>query len=212
MTSSHTAEGSDPAQAGAVVLASASTVRATLLRQAGVSITVAPAGVDESALKQAMQAEQAPAREIATALAELKAQRVSQNHPDAMVIGADQVLVCEDRLFDKPVGRVGARATLEALRGRPHELISAVAVARTGAVIWRHVATARLIARPYSDAFIEAYLDAVGDAALSSVGAYQLEGPGIQLFARVDGDYFTILGLPLLPLLDFLRGHGIVQA
>jgi len=212
MTRSQTAEGGASEQAGAVVLASASTVRATLLRRAGVDVAVRPAGVDEDALKQAMQAERAPAREIATALAELKAQRVSQNHPDALVIGADQVLVCEDRLFDKPVARADARATLEALRGRAHDLVSAVAVARTGAVIWRHVATARLTARPYSDAFIEAYLDAVGDAALQSVGAYQLEGRGIQLFARIDGDYFTILGLPLLPLLDFLRGHGIVQA
>jgi len=211
MTSSQDVSENGPGTNGAVVLASASTARAGLLRNTGVPVEIQPAGVDEAALKLAMQAEHAPARDIAMALAELKAVRVSQRRPMEMVIGADQVLVCDGQMFDKPGDLDAARETLRQLRGRTHELLSAVVVARGGAVIWRHIDSARLQMRDYSDAFIDAYLRSTGDGVLASVGAYQLEGFGVQLFNRVDGDYFVILGLPLLPLLDFLRGHGIVQ-
>jgi len=195
-----------------VVLASASAIRATLLRQAGIPVEIAPAHIDESALKHAMRAERASAADCAAALAALKAQRVSSRHAGALVIGADQMLECDDVWFDKPADRAQAAATLRALRGKTHELLAAVTVMRDGAQLWQHVGHARLTMRSFSDDFVEAYLDALGAAALQSVGAYQLEGLGVQLFSHIDGDHFTILGLPLLPLLDFLRQHGVVPA
>ena len=146
------------------------------------------------------------------ALAELKAQRVSQRHKDALVIGADQMLQCGGIWFDKPPDLDHARGHLNALRGRTHELLSAVCVVRDGEVLWRHLESAQLTMRPFSDAFIDEYLAAAGDAVCASVGAYQLEGRGAQLFSCIKGDYFTILGLPLLPLLGFLVNHGVVTA
>ena len=145
-------------------------------------------------------------------LAELKAQRVSQRHKDALVIGADQMLQCGGIWFDKPADLDHARGHLIALRGKTHELLSAVCVVRDGEVLWRHLESAQLTMRPFSDAFIDEYLAAAGDAVCASVGAYQLEGRGAQLFSRIEGDYFTILGLPLLPLLGFLVNHGVVTA
>lgn len=198
------------ADAPALVLASASRSRAALLTNAGLGFTQDAARVDEAAVKAALQAEGAPADRAAETLAELKAQRVSARHPGALVIGADQMLECDGRWFDKAADRAEAAANLRALSGKPHRLISAVCLLRDGVRLWHHVAEARLTMRPLSDDFIAAYLDAVGEAALDSVGAYQLEGLGAQLFSRVEGDHFTILGLPLLPLLDFLRNHRVV--
>ena len=194
-----------------VVLASASAVRRTMLESAGVSVIVDPGRADEEEIKRAMKAAGAPAEAAAEKLAELKAQRVTSRHPGALVIGADQMLDCNGVWFDKPADRVHAAAHLAALSGKIHRLVSAAVVVRDGAPIWRQVGVVRLTMRVLSAEFIEAYLDAVGQRALASVGAYQLEGLGAQLFQRVEGDYFTVLGLPLLPLLGFLREHGVVR-
>jgi septum formation protein len=135
--------------------------------------------------------------------------RISRRHPGALVIGADQVLRHGEQLLDKPMDRAAARRQLTALRGQRHELISAVVAVRDGIRLWHHVGRAGLDMRDFSDSFLEHYLRTAGDAVLAAVGAYQLEGPGVQLFQRIEGDYFTILGLPLLPLLDFLRAQGV---
>ncbi len=193
-----------------VVLASASPSRAALLRQAGVPVVIEPARVDEGEVKTALAAEGADASLAAEALAELKAQRISRRHGSALVIGADQILDCDGVWHDKPEDLDQAARQLRALAGRTHRLVSAVCVVRQGTRIWHRVEEARLTVRPLGDRFIADYLAAVGPAALSSVGAYQLEGLGAQLFARIEGDYFTILGLPLLPLMDVLRNHGVV--
>lgn len=194
----------------AVVLASGSRTRAEMLERAGVRVTLAPAAVDEEEIKLAARAEGAPVEDVAEALAEMKAQRVTRKHPGALVIGADQMLDCEGRWFDKPRDRTAARAQLQELRGRTHRLVSCAVVIRDGERLWHHVDRARLTMRPFSDAFLDSYLNAAGDEVLQSVGAYHLEGLGAQLFHRVDGDFFTILGLPLLPLLGFLRVHGVI--
>jgi septum formation protein len=195
-----------------VILASASKSRANLLRAAGVNVEIVPAHADEEAVKNALKAEGATAAQCAETLAELKAVQVSQRHDNALVIGADQMLECEGAWFDKPADMAGARNHLVALRGKTHVLPTAVAVALNGARIWHHVATPRLTVRPYSDAFIDGYLKSAGTAVLSSVGAYQLEGLGAQLFSKIEGDFFTILGLPLLPLMAFLREHEVLPS
>ena len=192
----------------AVVLASASSIRYEMLRRAGVSLTVAPASIDEDEVKKALQADSATAMQAAETLAELKATKVSSKHDKALVIGADQVLESEGRWFDKPTNRVNAAAHLRALSGKRHTLATSVCVVRGGTRIWHHNAAAHLTMRPLSDEFIADYLDVAGDDVLNSVGAYHLEGVGAQLFARIEGDFFTILGLPLLPVLDVLRTHG----
>jgi septum formation protein len=192
-----------------VILASASKSRANLLRAAGVNVEIEPAHADEEAVKNALKAEGATAAQCAETLAELKAVQVSQRHDNALVIGADQMLECEGVWFDKPADISGARNHLVTLRGKTHVLPTAVCVALNGARIWHHVATPRLTVRSYSDAFIDDYLKIAGTAVLSSVGAYQLEGLGAQLFSKIEGDFFTILGLPLLPLLAFLREHEV---
>lgn len=194
----------------ALILASASTARAEMLRNAGVEVVTEPARVDEDALKAAMAAEQAPPRDIADKLAEMKAVRVSSRHPGALVLGADQVLVHEGRMFDKARDLAEARAHLEALRGGRHQLLSAAVVAVDGAPVWRHVGRANMVMRPYTNTFLNDYLNRFGDLALTSVGCYHLEGLGAQLFARVEGDYFTVLGLPLLEVLGFLRARGVL--
>ncbi|MGE5145672.1 MAG: Maf family nucleotide pyrophosphatase [Candidatus Eiseniibacteriota bacterium] len=198
------------AQAAALILASGSAVRARLLSEAGIAFTREVAAVDEAEVKATVAGEGGTAAMAAETLAELKAQRVSRRHPDALVIGADQILECDGDWFDKPADVAAARAALKKLRGRQHLLQSSVAVVRGGERLWHHNGEAALLMRNFSDDFLDAYLAAAGEAALHSVGAYQLEGLGAQLFARVDGDYFSILGLPLLPLLDFLRNHGVV--
>ncbi|SOD98954.1 Maf family protein [Caenispirillum bisanense] len=193
-----------------LILASGSRTRQTLLSQAGVPFAVDVPRVDEDAVKAAMRAEGAPPGDVAEALAELKATRVSPKHVGALVVGCDQMLACEGTWYDKPTDRAAARDQLLALRGRTHELISCAVVVRDGERLWHHVDRARLTMRPFTEAFLDEYLDRAGDAVSQSVGAYQLEGLGAQLFARVQGDYFTILGMPLLPLLDFVRNHGVV--
>lgn len=190
-----------------IVLASQSAARRAVLEGAGVPFEVSVAGVDEDAVKASMLADGAGARDIADALAELKAVRVSAKRPE-LVVGADQTLEFEGRLYDKAQTAAAARERLTALRGKPHKLHSAVVVARNGAPIWRQLETATLTMRDFSDDFLETYLAEEGAAALGSVGCYRLEGPGAQLFSKIDGDYFGILGLPLLGLLDLLRSHG----
>jgi septum formation protein len=197
-------------QAGAppLVLASQSTARAALLAAAGLRFEARAARVDEAAVKQACRAEGANAAEAALTLAVLKAQRVRDSR--ALVIGADQILVCGDAWFDKPDDLDGARAQIRALRGQSHRLVTAVVCLRNGREVWRHVAEPRLRMRAFSDAFLEEYLAAEGDALLSCVGAYRLEGLGVHLFDEVQGEHAAILGLPLLPLFGFLRQHGVL--
>jgi nucleoside triphosphate pyrophosphatase len=193
-----------------VVLASASLTRAHLLRAAGVPFERRPAAIDEASLKEALHAEGITPGDAAIALAELKAERVASRTPDAIVLGADQILTCEDRWFDKPRDRAEARAQLGALLSRWHDLATAVVAFRGGARVWHHLATPRLWLRDCSPEFFDVYLDMLGEAAFTSVGVYQIEGLGAQLFARVEGDYFAVLGLPLLPLLEFLREQGVL--
>ena len=193
-----------------IVLASASAIRRTLLTNAGIPCIADPGAVDEDEIKLAMKKEGAAPSAVAETLAELKAMRVAPRHGNALVFGADQMLECNGIWFDKPADRDHAAAHLKALGGRTHRLISAVVCIRNGARVWHHTATASLTMRPLSPAFIEAYLDAAGPAVLKSVGAYQLEGLGAQLFSRIEGDYFTVLGLPLLPILAFLRGSNVI--
>jgi septum formation protein len=193
-----------------IILASGSETRARMLKQAGLDFAVIPASVDEESVRESMQAEHADFRAIAMALAELKAMRVSRNQDMTLVVGADQILHCEGTLYGKPDSRAGAAAQLAALSGKSHTLASAVCVARQGDVIWRHVETAEMKMRRLSDAFIARYLDAAGPVICGNAGAYAVEGVGIQLFTQVSGDHFVIQGLPLLPLLIFLRDHGVV--
>jgi septum formation protein len=197
--------------AAPVILASKSSARRAVLEGARVPVEIAVAGVDEDAVKAAMLAEGATPREVADALAELKAIRVSQTRPQ-FVVGADQTLEFEGGLYDKVNTLEEARERLRLLRGKPHKLHSAVVVAREGQPVWRELATATLVMRDFSDAFLDAYLAAEGDEALGSVGCYRLEGMGAQLFSKIQGDYFTILGLPLLGLLEFLRQNGALSA
>jgi septum formation protein len=192
--------------AAPLVLASRSAVRRTLLETAGVPIEVCPADIDERGL-EARAPLQAPVA-IAALLARKKASVIGQSRPGRLILGADQTLSLDGQRFAKPADRAAARAQLRALSGRTHELYSAIAFVQHGAVLFEHVGVARLTMRAVSDRFLDAYLDAVGSAATASVGAYQLEDIGIQLFERVDGDYFTVLGLPLTTALDFLRRHG----
>ncbi len=198
-------------QRARLILASQSAIRLALLERAGLAVQARPARIDETAVKQAARADGLSASDTAVLLAEMKAARVARHEPDAVVIAADQMLVCGETWFDKPADPAGARAQLLALRGRPHVLVTAVLCSRGGNVLWRHVETPRLTMRPFPDSFLEAYLAGEGEAVTASVGAYRLEGPGVQLFERLDGDYFTILGLPLLPLLGFLRQHGALD-
>lgn len=202
----------DTAPSSPIILASASRTRAAMLENAGLSIDCVPAHVDEDAVKQSLKAEGATPAQVAEALAELKATRIAARHPDRLVIGADQTLELGGELFDKPVDMDHAAGHLRAFSGRTHTLHAAVAVMRGEQVLWHLTDSAELAVRPLDDAFIAHYLDAVGEDALGSVGAYRLEGLGAQLFQSVRGDYFTVLGLPLLPLLGFLRQHGAIPA
>lgn len=194
-----------------LILASKSSARRAVLDGAGVAYEARVAGVDEDAVKRSLLAEGAGPREIADALAELKAIRVSAGRPD-FVIGSDQTLDLDGQLYDKAESLEAARERLKLLRGRTHKLHSAVVVAKEGAPIWREIVTASLTMRDFSDAFLEDYLASEGPHALGSVGCYRLEGPGAQLFSKIEGDYFAILGLPLMGLLDLLRRHGELAA
>lgn len=198
------------AEAPRLVLASASAARRALLEGAGLRFEARPAAVDEAAIKEAARAEDIPPGDAAMMLADAKAERIGRRDPAALVIGCDQLLVCEDAWFDKPADAAAARSQLAALRGRTHDLVTAVVCHRGGERIWQHLAVPRMTMRAFSDAFLDAYLEAEAAHVTQSVGAYRLEGPGVQLFARVQGDHSAILGLPLLPLLAFLRNHGVL--
>ena len=193
-----------------LVLASASSARARLLTGAGVRFVRDPASVDENAVKVAAKENDSPVTAAAAALAEAKAVVVSQRHPGAFVVGADQILECDDEWFDKATNYDDAVKTLKALRNRTHRLVSAVVVVLDGVQVWQDVETATLTMRPFTDRFLRSYMDEIGPDVLETVGAYRLEGVGVQLFSRIDGSFFTILGLPLLPLLEFLRREGVV--
>jgi len=192
--------------AAPLVLASRSAVRRSLLQAAGIPVEVCPADLDERAL-EARAPLQAPVA-IAAFLAREKALAVARQHPGRLVVGADQTLSLDGKRFAKPADRSEADIQLRTLCGRAHELYSAVAFVQDGAVLFEYVDAAHLTMRSFSPRFLDAYLDAAGAAATASVGGYQLEGLGVQLFERVDGNYFTVLGLPLLTVLDFLRRHG----
>lgn len=195
-----------------LILASASASRAAMLRSAGLDFDVKPARIDEEEIKLSLRADGASLRDAATALAELKAHRITSAEPADFVIAADSMVACDGRWYDKPADMKDAREHLQSLCGKTHELVSAVVLARGGSVIWRHAESAKLTMRNFSDAFLDAYLAQAGDAVLSCVGCYQLEGLGAQLFSRIQGDHFTILGLPLLPLLDILRENKVLRA
>ncbi|MGP0061182.1 MAG: Maf family protein [Beijerinckiaceae bacterium] len=191
-----------------LVLASKSLARRSLLESAGIPLVIATAALDERMIEAPLRARAADGSEIARHLARAKAQAVSQSRLDDLVLGADQTLELDGSIFSKPVDRTAAAAQLSALSGRTHRLHSALCLMRGKACIFEHVDTAKLTCRPYDADFIETYLTSAGAAVLASVGAYQLEALGIHLFERIEGDYATILGLPLLPLLAFLRKEG----
>jgi septum formation protein len=198
-----------------LVLASSSEIRRALLVRAGLAFEALPAAVDEAALKESAQAEGIPPEDAAVMLAEAKAERVARRRPEALVIGCDQLLVCtlddgREHWFDKPADAAGARAHLLALRGRTHRLVTATVAWRGGERVWQDVTVPRLTMRGFSDAFLDAYLAAEGEALCASVGAYRLEGLGVHLLGRVEGEHSAVLGLPLLPLLRFLRGHRLL--
>lgn len=194
-----------------LVLASGSKWRAAMLRDAGIAIETDPADIDERAIEKPLLEADLPPADIASVLAETKASVVSERHPGRLVLGADQVLELEGKIFSKPSDQEEARRNLLALRGRTHYLHSAIALARDGETIWRHVAPAEMTMRDFSPEFLGHYMAAVGDAVLGSVGCYQIEGPGVQLFERIDGDTFTVVGLPLMPLLAYLRDIGALE-
>ena len=201
------------AQTVPVILASASRIRSQILGHAGVEHTCITSAVDEAEIKRRMKDDTVEA--VAGALAEAKARDVAEklvagNQPDAVVIGADQILECDGQWFDKPPDQKAAAQTLRTLRGRTHRLVSAVAVFRGAQCVWRYLEAPSLEMRNFSDGFLERYMDTAGPEILESVGAYRLEGSGAQLFSRIDGDYFTILGLPLLALLAFLREADVL--
>ena len=190
-----------------IVLASTSASRRAMLTAAGVAHEALPAMVDEDAVKASL-GEVAP-RDLADALAEMKALKVSQRVPGTLVLGGDSVVAIEDgTLLDKPVDRADAEKHLKLLSGKRHDLYSAAVIAENGRAVWRHVDRARLWVRPLSDAFIHDYLDAEWPAISGCVGCYRVEGPGVQLFSRIEGSHYTILGMPLLNILDYLRTRG----
>jgi septum formation protein len=193
-----------------LILASGSSTRAAILRNAGIPFTVRPAAVDERAVEAPLVARGCTPKEIALALAEAKATAVSAGS-DGLVIGADQTLDLDGRPWTKPASLDVARRQVAALSGKTHALHAAVVTARAGAIVWRHVESAQLTMRTLTARQIDLYLAEVGDRALTSVGAYQVEGPGIKLFERIEGDHFAILGLPLLPLLAHLRNEGAIE-
>lgn len=198
-----------------LILASGSASRRQMLEAAGIGFDVEPSTVDEPAVRQSLEAAEAQPldpRRLAAALARAKAEEVSRRHPHAMVVGADQVLALDGRIYEKPKSLDDARRHLLEFRGRTHALHSAVALATAGASVWQFLDTADMTVRAFSPPFLDHYIAKAGPVICTSVGAYQLEGPGIQLFERIEGDYFTILGMPLLALLAELRRRGVVAA
>lgn len=191
-----------------VLLASASEIRAQLLRNAGLEVTVQPARIDEEAIRVSLEAEGANPRDVADALAEAKAAKLSGKTPGALVLGADQVLELNGRIFSKPETPEEARSQLRALSGQTHRLLSALVVVRDGNPLWRHVGQVRLTMHELSDAFIDDYLARNWDSIRWAVGCYKLEEEGVRLFTRIEGDYFSVLGLPLIEFLNWLRARG----
>lgn len=194
-----------------IVLASGSQSRRAVLASAGVEADTVKPNVDEDAAKAAFRADGMSVRDQAMQLAELKSVKVSMRE-QGLVIGCDQMLSLDGEAFDKPVNLEDARNHLRKLSGKVHTLETAIVICEDGKPVWRHLARPRLTVRPLSGPFIETYVDTVGDPLMSTVGAYQLEGLGAQLFTRIEGDYFSILGLPLLPLLDYLRTRGVLMS
>jgi septum formation protein len=194
-----------------LILASQSMARRRMLAAAGVGFEVQPAAIDESAVIESLVGEGESGRNIADCLAELKALRVSALAPITWVIGSDQVLSLGDQIFEKPANLIEVREHLVRLRGKTHSLHAAVCVARGGSVVWRHVSEARMHMRAFTDAFLDDYVQVAGADVVGSVGAYHVEGLGVQLFSRIEGDFFTVQGMPLLPLLDFLRVQGVTR-
>lgn len=194
-----------------LILASKSPFRSAILKNAGIAFSTESADIDERAVEAPLYKSGATPQEVAEVLAEAKALSVSENHPDAVVIGCDQTLSLGDQIFHKPVDMDAARRQLLQFSGKTHQLNSAVVLVKNGETLWRHVSVARMTMRDLDPGFVGRYLGRVGDIALSSVGAYQVEGPGIQLFEEIEGDYFTIVGLPLLPLLHELRKENLID-
>lgn len=194
-----------------LILASKSPFRAALLKNAGIIFSMESADIDERAVEAPLYLSGATPEEVAQILAEAKAIAVSEKNPNSVVIGCDQTLSLGDDIFHKPVDMEAARRQLLAFSGKTHQLNSAVVLVKNGVPLWRHVSVARMSMRALSPEFVGRYLGKVGDIALSSVGAYQVEGVGIQLFEKIEGDYFTIVGLPLLPLLAELRKENLID-
>jgi septum formation protein len=194
-----------------IILASASRSRAVLLAGAGIDVLIEAADIDEASVKNDGLRTQASVDVVAALLARQKAEKISEARPNALVIGADQMLDCDGKWLDKPETLADAGDTLRLLRGRSHTLVTSVSVVHAGIEIWAFTDHAQLLMRNFSDDFLHTYLRCVGDDVMLSVGAYQLEGIGAQLFERIEGDYFTILGLPLLPLLRFLRKRNVIE-
>ncbi len=195
-----------------LLLASGSTIRADLLRAAGLSVTTHPARIDEEAIRQSLTAEAARPRDVADTLAEMKAARIADKHPEALVLGCDQVLEFDRQVWSKPETLLQARDQIRALRGQTHSLLSAAVLFDHGQPVWRHVGLAHLTMHKISDAYLDAYLSRNWPAVSASVGGYKLEEEGVRLFSAIEGDYFTILGLPLLPLLSYLALRGFIPA
>jgi len=194
-----------------LLLASQSMARRDMLQNAGLDIECHPARIDEAALKAAFLAQNAAPRDIADALAAMKARRVAGKYPDRLVLGADQILVHKGKIFDKPMSIEQAKTQLLTLRGQSHLLFSAVVIYDRGVPVWRFIGRAELTMRNFSRQFLDTYLAKTGDDQFTTVGGYKLESLGSQLFLSVKGDYFSVLGLPLLEVLEFLRGKGICQ-
>lgn len=195
-----------------LLLASTSAIRLQLLRNAGIEVSAHAARIDEETIRQSLLAEGATPRDIADALAGLKAAKIADRNPGSLVLGCDQVLDFKGTSFSKPENRDAARAQLLALRGQTHSLLSAAVLYDGSEPVWRHVGQACLTMRAFSDSFLDAYLNRNWPAISHSVGAYMLEAEGVRLFDRIEGDYFTILGLPLLPLLSYLATRGFIPA
>lgn len=193
-----------------LLLASASEIRLHLLRNAGIEVTALPARIDETAIRHSLEAEAAKPHDIADALAEMKARKLADKHPEGLVLGCDQVLAFGNRIYGKPETLDEARAQLFAFRGQTHQLISALVLYDAGKPVWRHISRARLTMHRASDDYIDAYLARNWHSIRHSVGAYKLEEEGIRLFSAIEGDYFTILGLPLLPLISYLGTRGFI--